>query len=93
MVRPSRDENRELTVVNVVVEDGRGESTELSDGGRDSVGGGANGGREALGRNEEGDAVGSKLVEERRHEVHELEDLDMGTGLLELLEEDGTLQE
>lgn len=56
------------------------------------MGGGPDGGGEALGGDEEGDTVGSELVEEGGHEVHELEDLDVGSGLLELLEEDGALQ-
>lgn len=86
-----RDDPELGLVVDVVVEDGRSESTELSDGGRDSVGGGTNRGGEALGGDEEGNAVGSELVEERGHEVHELEDLDVRSGLLELLEEDGSL--
>lgn len=57
------------------------------------MGGRADRGGEALGGDEEGDAVGSELVEEGRHEVHELEDLDVGSGLLKLLVEDGALRE
>lgn len=60
-----RDEGGTYLVPDVVVEDGRRESSEFTYCGAESVGGGSDRGGEDLGGDEEGRAVGSELVEER----------------------------
>lgn len=64
--------------IDVVVENGGEKRTSLAAAGAEAVGGGADGGREDLTGNEEGDAVGAELVEEAGEEVHGLERLDTG---------------
>lgn len=64
--------------IDVVVEDGGEESTSLAQAGRETVGSGTDGGRENLTSDEEGDRVGTELVEERGDEVHGLESVDAG---------------
>ena len=62
----------------VVVQDGGDESTELTHGGGETVGGGTDRGGEDLTGDQEGDGVGTELVEEGRQEVHGLEAVDTG---------------
>lgn len=64
--------------VDIVVEDRGEKRTRLADAGTEAVGGGADGGGEDLTGDEEGDAVGAKLVEEAGKEVHGLEGFDTG---------------
>ncbi len=63
-------------VVDVVVQDGGQEGAGLANAGGETVGAGTDGGREDLAGDEEGDAVGAELVEERADEVHGLEGVD-----------------
>jgi len=56
--------------IDVVVKHSSEKSTHLSSGGRETVSGGADWRREDLGGGNESDTVGTKLVEERREEVH-----------------------
>lgn len=62
--------------VDVVVQDGGHQGTELAGGGGEAVGGGAHGGGVDLSSDKEGDAVGAELVEEGREEIHGLEGVD-----------------
>lgn len=71
--------------VDVVVQDGGEEGTELANGGGETVSGRTDGRGEDLGGDEEGDRIGSELVEERRQEIHGLEGgntLDRGVVLV-----------
>ena len=71
----------------VVVQDRGQEGTELTPGSGETVGGGTDGGGEDLGSDEEGDAVGTELVEEGGEEVHGLEGLDvLGGGVVVVVE-------
>jgi len=71
----------------VVVEDGCEEGAHLAAGGGETVGGGADGGRVHFGGDEEGDAVGAKLIEEGGEEVHGLEGVDSLDGLVIIIVE------
>lgn len=63
--------------IDVVVQDGGEKGTSLTPGSGHTVSGGTDGGGENLGSDQEGDRVGTELVEERAQEVHGLEGLDV----------------
>lgn len=64
--------------VDVVEEDSSQQSSQLTAGSRDTVGGGTDRGGEDFTSDQEGDAVGTELVEETAQEVHGLEGVDVG---------------
>lgn len=63
--------------IDVVVQDGGQKRTSLTPGSGHTVSGGTNGCGENLGSNQEGDRIGTELVEEGAQEVHSLEGLDV----------------
>lgn len=63
-------------VINVVVENGSEKSAGFADTGGEAVGSSTDGRGEYLTSHEEGDRVGTELVEEGRYEVHGLERMD-----------------
>lgn len=74
-------------VIDVVVEDSSEQSASLTHAGSETVGGGTDGRGENLTSHEEGDRVGTKLVEKGRDEVHGLEGMDTGgAGVVLVLE-------
>lgn len=75
--------------VNVSVEDRGQQGTSFAQTGREAVGGGTNGGGEHLASNQEGDRVGTKLVEKGRDKVHGLEGVDAGRRRVVLVLEGG----
>ena len=68
--------------VDVVVDHCCEEGAELAPGGGETVGGGSNGGRENFRGHEEGDCIGTKLVEEGGQEVHGLKGVDALDGFV-----------
>ena len=88
-----RDDVELLLDGDVVVQNGGEQSTELTEGGGDSVGGGTDWGWVDLGGDEEGHAVGAELVEERRQEVHGLEGVNAVDGRVVVVVEGGNDEE
>jgi hypothetical protein len=83
-IAPKRTEETEPTdnpelgvVIDVVVQDGRSQSTKLSHGGTETVGGSSDGDGEDFSGDEEGGAVGTELLEESGKEVDGLETVDV----------------
>lgn len=64
-------------VVDIVVEDGGEQSTSLAHARGETVSSGSDGSGEDLASNEEGNRVGTKLVEKRGQKVHSLESVDV----------------
>jgi len=74
---PGDDPEAFVGAQNVIVEDGGGQCTQLASGSRHTVTSGSHRGREHLGSQQEGGAVGTELVPEGREEVDELEDTNV----------------
>lgn len=71
----------------VGADDGDDQGTELTGGSRDTVSSTTDGGGEDLSGDQEGDTVGTELVEERGQEVHGLEGVNvLGLGVVVVLE-------
>lgn len=64
-------------VINIVVQDSRGQGTQLSHGGTETVRGGSDGDGEDFGGDQESRAVGTELLEEPGKEVNRLEAVDV----------------